>query len=373
MAVKIGLVSAVGLGFVSGSAAQTARQSVPSVALAAPAGTVTIGPGTLASSGTSTLQNDPNCTSLACTYIQWSGSEPDSSYSSPVAGTIVDWRISSGSAGNKVALRVLRPVGGGKYMAVGTSATETVSGNPTTPDEFSTNLPVQAGDIIGLDNSSDALIFETGVLGAFPEFWTPQTTDGSAATAPTTPSGSSSNGYQLQIDAYVQPTPPATTTTTATTTTATTTTTTTTASVPTAPRWLAARFANNILTLTWKASSGSAPIADYELYRNGAPLEKLAKDPTKTELKGYAASKREAFRLRAFDTAGKPSNASAAIIVTPLPEPAGTPKPLPAWAPALLRWQTNGGHGKRPVTPTKLPSWYARWKTWKLDPYRSSQ
>ena len=38
--------------------------------------------------------------------------------------------------------------------------------------QFATNIPVKAGDIIGLDNANSALIFKTGVLGVFPEFWT---------------------------------------------------------------------------------------------------------------------------------------------------------------------------------------------------------
>jgi hypothetical protein len=205
--------------------------AVPAAATRAaqPSGTMTIGPATLA---TSDLQNHPTCGSAGCTYIQWSGSAADATYASPVDGTIVAWRITSGSAGNKVTLRILRPAGGGKFSAVASSDTETTTGSTTAPDQFSTNLPVKAGDIIGLDNASSALIFKTGVLGSFPELWTPPVADGSPASAPTPPPGTLSNGYQLQIDAYVQPSPKTTTTTT-TATTPTTTTTTTAAPVPT--------------------------------------------------------------------------------------------------------------------------------------------
>jgi hypothetical protein len=192
---------------------------------AQPAGTMTIGPATLA---TSDLQNHPTCGSAGCTYIQWSGSTADPAYASPVDGTIVAWRISSGSAGNKVKLRILRPAGGGKFAAVASSSTETTTGNASAPDQFSTSLAVKTGDIIGLDNANSALIFKTGVLGEFPEFWMPPLADDGGASAPTPPPGTTSNGYQLQIDAYVQPAPKTTTTATTTTTTTTTPTTTTT-------------------------------------------------------------------------------------------------------------------------------------------------
>jgi len=198
---------------------------------AQPSGTMTIGPVTLS---TSDLENHPTCSGIGCTYIQWSGSAADSSYASPVDGTIVAWRIASGSAGNKVKLRILRPAGGGKYSAVASSNTETTTGSSTAPDQFSTNLPVKAGDLIGLDNANSALIFKTGVLGAFPEFWAPPLADNAPASAPTPPPGTLSNGYQLQIDAYIQPTPKTTTTTT-TTTTPTTTATTKTTTAPPAP------------------------------------------------------------------------------------------------------------------------------------------
>jgi hypothetical protein len=206
---------------------------------AQPAGTVVLGPASLATSSTSTLQNHPACGGQGCTFIQWSGSTADASYSSPVNGTIVAWRIASGSAGNKVTLRVLRPAGGGKYSAVASSPTVTTSGSPTGPDQFTVSIPVKVGDVIGLDNANSALIFKTGVADAFPEIWTPPLPDGGGPSAPTPPSGSTANGYQLNIQAFVQPTATTTTTTTTNATTTTTTTvttaTTTTTTTPTTP------------------------------------------------------------------------------------------------------------------------------------------
>lgn len=229
-----------------------------SAAASQPSGTITVGPATLATSGTTTLQNHPTCMSQGCTFIQWSGSAADSSYAASASGTIVAWRIASGSAGNKVKLRVLRPAGGGKYTAVASSATESTSGNSSSPDQFAANIPIKAGDVIGLDNSSSALIFKTGVLGAFPEFWTPVLADGGSPSAPAPPVGTSSNGYQLQIDAYVQPAPTttstATTTTTPSTTTTTVTTTTTTATTTTPATATALAVADVTTSAVWKTS-----------------------------------------------------------------------------------------------------------------------
>ncbi len=212
------VAAAAALGLAGGAAGYR------SGAVAQPPGTMVIGPSTLV---TGSLQNHPTCGSQGCTFIQFSGTAADPVYAAPVDGTIVAWRIASDSANNKVTLRILRPAGGGKYSAVASSATVSTSGSQFGPDQFSTSIAVKAGDIIGLDNANSALIFKTGVLGAFPELWTPPLTNGGSPSAPTAPVGTTVNGYQLQIDAYLQPAPTTTSTTTTTTTTTTTPTTTT--------------------------------------------------------------------------------------------------------------------------------------------------
>ncbi len=124
------------------------------------------------------------------------------------------------------------------------------------PDQFSASIPIKAGDVIGLDNANSALIFKTGVLGAFPEFWTPVLTDGGGASAPSPPIGTTSNGYQLQIDAFVQPSQTTTSTTTTTTNPTTTiTTTTTTATTPTTPTTNTSLAVGDVhLSTVWKTS-----------------------------------------------------------------------------------------------------------------------
>src|SRR5436190_7002412 len=135
-----------------------------------------------------------------CTYLPFRGAGP--AFVSPVAGTIVRWRISSDSAGAPVRLRVLRPNGSGSFSAVGTSAQQTTSG--TQVDTFTTNLAIHAGDAIGLDNGSSALLFKKNVPGDFTKSqgMTPPSflADGQSSNFPT----SSNAGYQLQLNADIQ-------------------------------------------------------------------------------------------------------------------------------------------------------------------------
>jgi hypothetical protein len=130
------------------------------------------------------------------TYLQYAGAGPAPEYVSPVEGTIIR------CGGNEVRLRVLRPAGGGKFTGVGTSAAETTSGSR--PDTFATSLPVKVGDVIGVDNSSEALIFATGVPGDYIGRFHPELIDGAPSATPEMPTVD--NNFQLQVNADIQPT-----------------------------------------------------------------------------------------------------------------------------------------------------------------------
>jgi hypothetical protein len=126
--------------------------------------------------------------------------EKGANLTSPVSGAIVRWRMQD-SAGGPFSLRVLRPNGSGGYMAAGTS-------NPVTPfggglQTFTANLPVQAGDLIGVDptNATDK-IGVADVAGASYGFIFPPPFDG----ATVAPSGSEA-GKEIELTAEVQPTP----------------------------------------------------------------------------------------------------------------------------------------------------------------------
>lgn len=119
---------------------------------------------------------------------------------SPATGTIVRWRMQD-AEGGPFYLRVLRPNGAGAYTAVGTS-------NPATPSgpglqTFTANLPIQAGDLIGVDpsNGSDK-IGVAEVAGASYGFVFPPPFD----QATVAPSGTVA-GKEILLSAEVQPAP----------------------------------------------------------------------------------------------------------------------------------------------------------------------
>jgi hypothetical protein len=76
--------------------------------------------------------------------------EAGANVTSPVTGTIVCWRI-IGATGGPFRLRVLTPDGGNTYTGAGTSAPQTPTG--LTTQSFATNLPIRAGQAIGIDDS----------------------------------------------------------------------------------------------------------------------------------------------------------------------------------------------------------------------------
>jgi hypothetical protein len=78
--------------------------------------------------------------------------EAGATLASPASGAIVRWRV-QGAVGGPFYLRVLRPNGKGGYEAAGKSAPAT----PTGPglQTFETNLKIQAGDLIGIDPTSE--------------------------------------------------------------------------------------------------------------------------------------------------------------------------------------------------------------------------
>lgn len=126
--------------------------------------------------------------------------EPGALVASPITGTVIRWRI-SGAEGGPFKLRVLRPAGSPLYTGVGTSAGETPASSST--QTFSTNLPIQAGDAIGVDNTnkSDKIgIFK--IAGAPYLYWEPPILDGS-----TRAGTKASDPIEIAFNADVQPLP----------------------------------------------------------------------------------------------------------------------------------------------------------------------
>jgi hypothetical protein len=166
-------------------------------ALAPAAGAATqVGPATLQTSG---LTNEP-CATPVCTFIQYTNGGTTPAYVSPVSGVITRWRLASGSAGNPVKLRALRPGGtAGTFSGLGTGLSRTTAGGLNT--YIGERLPIQAGDSVGLDDAQ-GLFVAAGVTGAVVKWWSPALADGSGPTAPT---NTSLAGYALQLNADVEP------------------------------------------------------------------------------------------------------------------------------------------------------------------------
>jgi len=125
--------------------------------------------------------------------------ERGANLTSPVSGAIVRWRI-QGAKGGPFYLRVLHPNGAGAYSSAGTSGGATPAG--TGVQVFSANIPIKAGDQIGIDPTSP-----TDEIGIAPVpnasfgFIFPPPPDG----ATVAPNGTGDG--EIELSAEVQPTP----------------------------------------------------------------------------------------------------------------------------------------------------------------------
>jgi hypothetical protein len=90
--------------------------------------------------------------SPACTDFNTVLTEPGANVTSPIDGVIVRWRMTGNAGGASFALRVVHPAGGGEYIGAGTSSPEVPTGDG--PSVFGTSLPINAGDMIGINIQS---------------------------------------------------------------------------------------------------------------------------------------------------------------------------------------------------------------------------
>jgi hypothetical protein len=128
--------------------------------------------------------------------------EPGLNVSSPVNGTIVQWHVVTGGTGQYV-LRVIRPAPGGLYAAVGSSPADVTTAGPNT---FPANLPIQAGDLIGVDVPTNQGIALGTVAGSKYVGW------GTPLTSTPTASDFDFSDFDVALSAQVQypdPAPPA--------------------------------------------------------------------------------------------------------------------------------------------------------------------
>jgi hypothetical protein len=105
--------------------------------------------------------------------------------SSPVNGTVVQWRIRVGDSTGVTNLRIIRPLGDGFFTGAGTSASVLPPVNATT--SYDVQLPIRIGDYIGIDccntGPPGAKFFVTGNAGIRYE-WQPSLADGGPGRPP---------------------------------------------------------------------------------------------------------------------------------------------------------------------------------------------
>lgn len=161
---------------------------------AAPAATVTVGsPMTMPLNATSACGG-------GCTWANTALAESGANVTSPVSGTIVRWRIAAGSTGGPFELRVIRPAGGGLYTGFGTSAPAQPTGS--VDQTFTINMPIQAGDLIGINAPNGAGVPRFTPPGSTLSNWNPPLGDGNSALAPT-----NFTSFEQLFNADVQPPP----------------------------------------------------------------------------------------------------------------------------------------------------------------------
>jgi hypothetical protein len=136
---------------------------------------------------------------LGCMYANTTLAEPGANVASPVSGRVVRWRL-AGNYGGDFLLRVLRPAGGGQYIAAG--STVPVNATGTTTVAFAANLPIQAGDLIGVVYESGRHLATATAPGSAFSYWSPPAGEVTGA-APS----SSSPGLEVLFNADVQPQP----------------------------------------------------------------------------------------------------------------------------------------------------------------------
>ncbi len=126
--------------------------------------------------------------------------DPSANVTSPVSGAVIRWTVAD-TNGGPFALRVLQPAGGANWTGNGTSAAETIS-DDSSKTSFSTDLPIAAGDMVGLDAPKGARIGVHQVVTPLGfEFWEPPLPDGRTAA----PEGGESD--EIGFNAEVQPAP----------------------------------------------------------------------------------------------------------------------------------------------------------------------
>ncbi len=180
-----------------------ATTTVIGLASAAPSSALTIG-STLTGSGADNIGGycpaSGTCTGM---NLGLPTTAPDGLVS-PIDGVITKWRVKSGSAGNPVTIRVLKPNGATSFTGAGTGTSGlTQSGTA----DFTSNLPIKKGESIALNISNSALVW-ANTPGATSLAWGSVNGFGGGLADGATGNGQSPGAKELLLQAVVEPAPP---------------------------------------------------------------------------------------------------------------------------------------------------------------------
>jgi hypothetical protein len=122
--------------------------------------------------------------------------------SSPVNGTVVQWRIRVGDSTGATNFRIIRPLPGGLFTGAGSTGSVTPPIDATSSYAVQRPMKIKIGDYIGLDSpeSPGAEFFVAGGAAIRNE-WQPRLADGSPGHPPLR-----TNPYEIAINAEIDPT-----------------------------------------------------------------------------------------------------------------------------------------------------------------------
>lgn len=119
----------------------------------------------------------------------------------PISGVVVRYRVKSGSSGDAVALRVLRPGGGTTFTGAGTSGPGTLVAGVS---EFVSQVSIRSGDSVGLNVANEKIVWAntagaTGVVWGSPNGFPTGLADGAGG------AGAGQTSRELLVQAVVEP------------------------------------------------------------------------------------------------------------------------------------------------------------------------
>lgn len=122
---------------------------------------------------------------------------PSALITSPISGTIIKWRVAGASATPGYAIRVFKPAGGSSLTGAGTGSSQTPAGSEV--ETFSADLPIQAGDFVGINVPSGGAVGLIATGGTY-DFIAPELPDDTTAVGAEFPDA-------VAFNADVQPLP----------------------------------------------------------------------------------------------------------------------------------------------------------------------